>query len=71
MKRIATLIIMIFLLGAGAVYAGQEQPCDHSNYTIIYKSETDTARIFCEECGETHKLKMFIILTKSLENIWH
>ena len=71
MKRIICLIIFIFLLSAGAVFAGQEESCEHDNYIITYNSNEEAIRMFCNDCGESHSLKIdSYIIEKIFGEMW-
>lgn len=71
MRKIIILFIVIFLFGAGAAYAGQEDKCSHDSYTITYSSDKGKAKIYCNDCGESHDLKIdSFFVEKVFKNIW-
>ena len=71
MKRIICLVVFILLLGASAVYAGQEEPCDHESYIVTYNSSEEQLSIFCNDCGESHYFKIdHFFVDKFFEEIW-
>ena len=71
MRKIIILFIVIFLFGASAAYAGQEDKCSHDSYTITYSSDKGKAKIYCNDCGESHDLKIdSFFVEKVFKNIW-
>ena len=71
MKKIIVMIVIIFSLCVGAVYAGQEEPCNHDNYIITYNSNEELIHMFCNDCGESHSLKLdSYIVEKIFEEMW-
>lgn len=70
-KKIIVLIICLFLFGTGAVYAGQEEPCDHNNYIVTYNSNDEKLVMFCNDCGETHNFKLDTFFIKHMfKDMW-
>jgi len=70
-KKIIVLVVFIFLLGAGAVYAGQEKSCEHSNYIITFNSNEEAIRMFCNDCGEGHNIKIdSFFIEKFFGELW-
>ena len=70
-KKIIVLTICLFLFGACAVYAGQEEPCDHNNYIVTYNSNDEKLVMFCNDCGETHNFKLDTFFIKYMfKDMW-
>lgn len=71
MKKIILVFVFIFVFCAGAAYAGQEQLCNHNSYKISYDSDKEIVCIFCNNCGESHKLKVdSFFVEKLFTGIW-
>ena len=60
MKKIIIICFVIIglLFSFGVVYAGQEDICYHDNFQIIYNSNKEQLKIFCNDCGETMNFKI-------------
>ena len=58
MRKVIIMIVITFLLCTGVVYAGQEEPCEHNNYIITFNSNEEAIRMFCNDCGESHNIKI-------------